>query len=531
MRKRADGKGVDLLLVDTGDRVEGNGLYDASEPKGVFTYDIYHQQDVDIICTGNHELYQYATAAAEHKYTVPNFKGKYIASNLDYIDPDTSKISPMAQRYRKFKTQNQGIEVLAFGFLFDFTGNANNTVVIPVERTVKEEWFQKAIREKPDIFVVIGHVGLRMEELKMIHEEIRKANWNAPIAIFAGHAHVRDAKPFDSRAFGMASGRYLETIGWMSVDGIKPEGQGATAAPSFTRKYLDNNLYGFHHHAGLNSTSFPTEEGMSVSTQIRKARHALNLDYRFGCAPKDLWMFRAPYPSSESIYSWLVTEVLPGVAIKKGRETKPRLAIFNSGGIRFDIFKGAFTRDSTYIVSPFVSKLHHIPDVPYYIARKVITLLNIGGPIFDAAGFDPRYMAVPEAWSGVEHVVAKSEEDDSDRRLELRTLNPQYPLGDDTVLTQGYTTIDDVGKDGDDTVHEPMLHYRPPNCVQSKIAFTDEEPDTVDLVFIDFITPWILLALRFAGADYTKADISAYRDETFTHIMADWIKEHWAQGC
>jgi hypothetical protein len=33
MRRRAAARGVDLLLVDTSDRVEGNGLYDASRPK------------------------------------------------------------------------------------------------------------------------------------------------------------------------------------------------------------------------------------------------------------------------------------------------------------------------------------------------------------------------------------------------------------------------------------------------------------------------------------------------------------------
>jgi hypothetical protein len=531
MRQRADEKGVDLLLVDTGDRVEGNGLYDASHPKGLFTYDIYHQQDVDIICTGNHELYQYSTAQAEHEQMVPNFKERYIASNVDYIDPDTGSISPMAQRYRKFKTKNQGIEVVAFGFLFDFTGNANNTVVIPVERTVKEEWFQKAIREKPDIFVLAGHVGLRMDEWKLIHAEIRKADWNTPVAILAGHAHVRDAKIFDSRAFGMASGRYLETIGWMSVDGITPKGPGSTA-PSFTRKYLDNNLYGFQHHSGVNETAFPTRKGTSVSRQIQQARATLDLDYQFGCVPKDLWMFRAPYPSSHSIYSWLETEVLPAMAVKRGRENVPRLAIFNSGGIRFDIFKGAFTRDTTYIVSPFVSRLHHIPDVPYYIARKVITLLNLGGPIFDAAGFDARYMAVPEAWAMNEEVAAKWKDDDSERRLELRGMEAQRPLGDDTMLTQGYTTIDDIGKHGDDTVHEPIPHYSLPNCVQSTIAFPEQEdPETVDLVFIDFVTPWVLTALRFAGGDYTEADVSLYRDETFTYLMAEWIRKNWKMKC
>ena len=74
MRKRADDTGADLLLVDTGDRIEGNGLYDASTPKGLFQYDIYAEQNVDIICIGNHELYQAYSADREHNATVPNFR-------------------------------------------------------------------------------------------------------------------------------------------------------------------------------------------------------------------------------------------------------------------------------------------------------------------------------------------------------------------------------------------------------------------------------------------------------------------------
>ena len=55
MRERIEQDGNDLLLVDTGDRVEGNGLYDASNPQGNYTREIFKQQHMDIICIGNHE--------------------------------------------------------------------------------------------------------------------------------------------------------------------------------------------------------------------------------------------------------------------------------------------------------------------------------------------------------------------------------------------------------------------------------------------------------------------------------------------
>lgn len=112
MRKKADDQGVDLLVVDTGDRVDGNGLYDGSNPKGKYTYDIFKQQNIDIICTGNHELYEATTANREWTRTVPNFKENYLASNLDIIDPETGNRTALAQRYRRFTTKNRKIEVL-----------------------------------------------------------------------------------------------------------------------------------------------------------------------------------------------------------------------------------------------------------------------------------------------------------------------------------------------------------------------------------------------------------------------------------
>ncbi|KAK4200641.1 Metallo-dependent phosphatase-like protein [Triangularia verruculosa] len=535
MRKKADDAGVDLLLVDTGDRVEGNGLYDASSPKGQYYYDIYREQDVDIICTGNHELYIASTADGEHKHTVPNFKGKYIASNLDYIIPETGERIPMARRYRKFNTKNQGVEVVAFGFLFDFTGNANNTVVKPAREVIREKWFQEAIREKTDVFVVIGHVGVQMQEFKDIFTEIRRLNWLTPILFFGGHVHVRDATAYDSRSFAMASGRYFETIGWMSVDGpVKKieqvSSEADAAAFKFHRRYIDNNLLGLYHHSGLNASTFHTEHGKNVTAIIAKARKELDLDYTFGCAPKNYWMSRSPYPGPDSIYTLLEEEVIPDIAVNHKRKDVPRLVIVNTGAIRFDIFKGAFTRDSTYITSPFLSVLNHIPDVPYHAAKKVIKLLNNAGKIMADAHMGNEFMAIPEQLSIKESIIYDA------------PANPfsgegaQKPMGQhghkEPSLIEGYTTRDDIGDDGDDAIHSRVNFYVVPNCIQTELAFPEaEDPETVDLVFFDFIQPWVLMALKFSGEVYTDKDVSLYVEGTFTELLAGWIKENWPAKC
>jgi hypothetical protein len=534
MRKRADEEGVDLLLVDTGDRIEGNGLYDASTPKGLFQYDIYAEQSVDLICTGNHELYQAYSITREHNTTVPNFKENYIASNLDYYDPDTGVMVPQAQRYRRFTTKNRGLDIIAFGFIFDFTGNANNSRVQNVEDTIKEKWFQEVIREKPDVFVVIGHVGLRMEEFEIIFNAMRKEDWDTPILFFGGHAHVRDARSYDSKSFAIASGRYMETIGWMSVDGIKRKKKtdelSAEASIKFSRSYMDNNLYGMQYHTGLNESTFPTKHGKEVSKMIARARHALQLDSQFGCAPQSYYMSRAKYPSNESIYSWIQNELFPDIVINKKRADKSRIAIMNSGGIRFDIFAGRFTRDSTYLISPFVSGFRYVPDVPYSIAKRVIGILNSGTRILSDNGpMDTRFLGIPEQRFGGQ---VTRESNDDEPRLELRDVQVPLRGADEPRLIGGYTTKDDIGKDGDDTVHEPLDFYSIPNAFQSEINFPKGgDPEKVDVVFIDFIQPWIIPALKFSGGDYSDEDVKDYMEGTFTYKMSQWISENWKGDC
>jgi hypothetical protein len=537
LREKADSMGVDLLLIDTGDRIEGNGIYDASTPKGKYTYDIFKEQEIDVITTGNHELYQTDAAAREYDQTVPNFKGRYLASNLDYIDPKTGEQVPMAQRYRIFTTKNQGIRVLAFGFLFNFKGNGNNTVVQPVEETIQEQWFQEAIREKVDLFIVAGHATLPGPEYKALYQAIRTQNWDTPIQFFGGHSHIRDYHKYDSKAYGLQAGRYMETIGWMSIEGIKTKGKEGEikdidprAGMSFKRLYIDNNLFGYHYHTGLNKSTFPTERGLNVSAAIFKARKALKLDHNFGCAPKDLWVNRAPYPSNESIFTWLENEVIPEVAVIPERKDVPTLAITNTGGIRFDIFKGAFTRDTTYIISPFVSKFLYLPDVPFKAAKQVETLLNNAGQILFAPGMQAAQLAPPEQMSIPSDIIG------------LPTLPEPHTLGgaqsplllsdEGPALVPGYTTKDDAGDEGDDTLHAPITFYKVPNVIQSARSFpADADPENVDLVFIDFIQPWVLTALQFTGENYTVHEVAPYGSETLTDLMADWIKRHWGRDC
>ncbi|KAF2487613.1 Metallo-dependent phosphatase-like protein [Neohortaea acidophila] len=549
LHARADADGSDLLLIDTGDRVEGNGLYDTSKPPGKYTFDIVKQQKFDVVTVGNHELYINTTSLREYDDVVPGLQDAYIASNVDVRNPKDGKLVPLAKRFRKFKTKNQGIRVLAFGFLFDFSGNADNTFVQRVEDTVKEAWFQDAIREMGvDLFLVAGHVPVRnTQEFDAVYKAIRDVKWDTPIVFFGGHTHIRDYRRWEDSAYGIESGRYMETIGFLSISGLSSSGKDVAVStrknPTYKRMYIDNNLYSLHHHSATNKSTFDTELGRNVSKQIKDARSELKLDQTFGCAPHDLWLNRAPYPSNDSLLTWLADEVLPDTFGDSNSSSNPAIVITNSGALRFDIFRGPFTTDATYLLCPFKSGFRKLQNVPYGAASKVLKTLNNEGPIplkdllsfvSDQPGcgkhrIDDLVPHLPQvAQSGVPTTQTfpsvKSDE-------QIPFLNANKDKDKDEPQVPGYTTRDDAGDGGDDTIHQPIKFYAVPNCVGSEIGFSssaDSTPESVDLIYNEFVQGWVLLALQYLGVSYGVENTrSALEGKSMTDVIKDWVGENW----
>ncbi|KAJ5930778.1 hypothetical protein N7466_006271 [Penicillium verhagenii] len=539
LREKAEAQGQDLLVIDTGDRVEGNGLYDSSEPKGIYLSEILRNQHIDVITSGNHELYQYNTSNNELLTTVPNFRGHYLSSNIDIYHPTTKELVPLAPRYKKFTTKLQGIRIVAFGFLFNFNGNYNNTVVQPVEATIQEAWFQEAIQDKEvDLFLVAGHVPAHSPEYRAIFRAIRKLHWATPIQFFGGHQHIRDFAQYDSKAVALASGRFMETIGFMSIDGLSTANRPSVASsPVFKRRYIDNNLFSFYHHTGLDEDSFPTEKGLEVSKMIAEARSALNLDKIYGCAPHDLWMSRVPYPHPDSIYTWLETEVLGTLLKDDSRRDIPAVAILNTGGIRFDIFKGEFTHDSAFSISPFINDFRFVKDVPYNKVQLLMEVLNKQTKILEMAQTENDLSMIdlmaPDQQDLAQHIISNKKNPGNQWLSTGPSGGHQVPLvakRGDAQIIPGYTTKDDAGTDGDDTIHSPISAYQMPNCIQAFLSSNDTEvPETVDLVYINFVQPFLVLAGKYAGldVDFVKDSEVYMPNTTLSDLILQYVEENW----
>lgn len=139
--------GVDLLLVDTGDLHDGAGLSDATTPNGNVTNAIFENVDYDLLTIGklsipstspvpltrpgNHELYVTEIAYETFSNFSKVYGDKYLTSNVQISNPSTGAWEYIGKKYRYFTTE-QGLRIMAFGVLFDFTGNSNVSKVIKV---------------------------------------------------------------------------------------------------------------------------------------------------------------------------------------------------------------------------------------------------------------------------------------------------------------------------------------------------------------------------------------------------------------
>lgn len=400
----------------------------------------------------------------------------------------------------------------------------------------------------------MGHNPLRSgsgSTLTTVFKAIRAARPDIPIQAFGGHTHVRDFAVYDAGSTGIESGRYCETMGWVSISGINsstftgtqtPKGvpnptqpaqkvnTTATAVPAafenlkFFRRYLDwNRLTMAYHAVGSQSSTFSSSDGVKISNEITADRKALNLTALYGCAPQTWCLDCSPFESETNIYS-VLEKALAATVINETRSDVSRLIVLNTGSVRFDLVEGPFTYDDSFIVSPFTDTFQFLPDVPYDSAKQVLGILNAGA-------YEKRSLAAPETQelstrdfdftplTGDDCVDASTYAHKSSlrRRDQHQSMTRGLQSLQKRTVTPGYVTKDDFGTDGDDTIHDAIPFYSQPNDFQANASFPTNGslPATVDLIFLDFIASDVISALAQAGANYTEADVEQYLPPAF----------------
>jgi hypothetical protein len=120
---------------------------------------------------------------------------------------------------------------------------------------------------------------------------------------------------------------------------------------------------------------FDSQSGLQVTGEITEGRENLKLLTLFGCAPTTYCQYCQPFGAPGNIYTLMGT-ALATIVVNESRRDIPRIILVNIGTIRFDLPKGPFTLDDSYIVSPFDDAFQFIPDVPFSIAK--VSNRNLG---------------------------------------------------------------------------------------------------------------------------------------------------------
>lgn len=510
--------------------------------------------DYDVLTPGNHELYV-SEITYEHFYNFSRRYGdRYLSSNVQVLNPATNQFEYMGVTHRYFTTDH-GIRIMAFGVLFNFTGNSNASKVIPASEMVTQQWFQDALTcdEPVDLYLVIGHNPARptvaSSTFATVYDAIREAKPDTPIQIFGGHNHIRDFAVYDEKTTALGSGRYCETLGWLSVGGIESDTYNGTDKPkgvpnpttkaikktnstisgnatssgsanssslTYSRRYLDWNRITFEYHAaGSQTKGFDSAKGLNTTQDIYDLRQELNLTRFFGCAPQTWCVSCVPFLSENSIYT-LLQKAAAEVVVNDSRADNTRIIIQNTGGVRFDLPQGPFTFDDSFIVSPFTNAFEYLPDVPYELAGQVIGILN-NGSFFSKRSLETRDFGFynPALEIGGDDCVDPGVF--HDHSTQKRSLG-KVIRRQSTDVHPGYVTKDDFGDDGDDTAHSPIPFYQNPQYFSTNATLPEDGslPETVDLVFIDFVEKDVLTVLSVLGADYTAADVQDYLPKNFT---------------
>ncbi|KAH8995902.1 Metallo-dependent phosphatase-like protein [Lactarius akahatsu] len=541
MKKIADKKDVDLLLVDSGDLHDGTGLSDGFPPGGidahdvrVFPYTLPHRvQSLSLIAysptssspncpmtcspseTTNCPSTQ--TALDMHQNFAPKFPGRYLSSNVNITipGPNGSPVSvPVGSRFAKFKTR-KGRKVTSLGVLFDFTGNVHNTTVQKVEDMVKEAWFADAIKDEPDFFLLVGHMPVARDNWPLVFNAVRAVHPTTPILILGGHTHIRDCLQFDGRSIALESGRYMETLGFLSVD---LDHRGSTRNLTVNRRYLDPNRVTYEYHTNSRDSSFDTSMGRKITEGLKALAAQFDLDFKFGTAPQDYTLSRDPFPSNGSLLSLIADQVLPAaLTVNNTRANIPKIIITNSGGLRFDIYAGPFTKNDQLTASPFTDAFVFIAGVPLSVASAVLPALNGEGAnerreLAEAAERYARGDVETRYRFWLEEMYARA--------------GPERRAAQN--LTLGYVTKDACPGVGDDTLHTPLPFFGSPDFIGSTPPAGSNDT-AIDLVFVDFIGSQVVQVLNKlqTAKTYTSADITSYTPILLNEVLGVFAEAEW----
>lgn len=460
----------DVWLVQNGDWIDGTGI--SMDGNATNLIEVLKQIPFDVLNTGNHDLYQDSVIEETRK------KGGYLdwwgprhlSSNV-YMNYDHSKNGllitgePMSNQYHVLKGRSS--TVLVFGFIYNMENPSNLVTVQRVEEAVRESWFKDVLQDTSigyNAILVMLHAGMDDPSVGIILKEIRSITSSSsidpegdlPVQFVAGHTHQRRHTIADSQSTVVESGRYLDTIGWISfpnADTIRREKEehhsddrvlqnesmlpisagsnNATTATTattstvviektfvtnlFRHMFLDANRKALRNVLGIPSPEdaifygdddeFQTDLGVDIAHFIKKTRDSMGLTSKIGCAPMDYFLERSMVYEN-SLWALFRDAVGPyalATVAKKSNTTLPpsnRALFMSQDSWRYGLYGGNhLTVDDIIAVSPFDEPIYKVSVLPCASIQELKRRMNDDG-------LSEYYLDKVPAWIVAEHQVS-----------------------------------------------------------------------------------------------------------------------------
>lgn len=345
MHSNAIQNGEELFLFDTGDLIEGTGLSDATTIHGQYIFEILKNvSSYSGLTMGNHDIGHPEVVDLMRASFIPFWNGTYLTANSVMKSNDDF----IGEAYTVFTT-HLGTKVLVLGYLFNFTHEANNTVVVPVSISLDEAYFQQAMQVAGvDMIVVCSHIAPQFgPELGQIYQAIRTHHPLTPLVMLAGHSHVTYFNQLDANAFTIESGKYFEVLGVINFDISSQDG----SMQNLGTQWVDTSIQNFISLSGTTEATFDTPQGLATSNLIQYYSVLLGLNITYGCSPAT-YSPDVDFSDPSSLYQLYVEQVIPKMVFSSA-DGNEQFFVSNTQSLRYNLYAGPVTRNDIYTISPF----------------------------------------------------------------------------------------------------------------------------------------------------------------------------------
>jgi hypothetical protein len=446
---------------------------------------------------------------------------KYLSSNIIR----TGSQANFGNQFRLLKGTTS--TVLAFGFLYNMKNNGNAVTVVEVNNVVQEQWFRDALQTPGyDAILILAHMGHDDPLVSVIVTAIRNIVGDTmPVQFITGHTHVRAFQNPDNSSSSVESGRYLDTVGFVSF----PRRETLLEQPGtalFQHVFLDASREQFE--KTLNGPPLDTEEGAELSALIHRVQVELGLREIVGCSPQRYY-FEKPIYASDSVWGLFEQVIVPKMF--GGNQ----IVMFATELARYDLLPGDLTVDEIISMIPFNDTIFLIPDVPLDILLELNSTLNNQRvpwmPNLSPFTFSPASPLPPVSAEAAENQTTNipvynlltNEFALSRITVPLQTLYPSVaqaqPLPQGVVdVLLGFFREDHLCDATGRGSHRPSAHPNHPNVTLPGFNFdnlSDEDKDQIRFGFVGVAMAMIVVL----GALYIWKKDSNFRVETYAKEM------------